>query len=165
MQTLEDKHYLDLQDYYESMDKRTKEYKDYVKWKENYKFEEVSKEKGLGDIVEDITEATGIKKLVKFIAGEDCGCDKRKEKLNKIFRGSVKPKECLTEEEYEMLTKIYENKDLTRDERRAIGDFVKRTYERVFNVYVNASGCLNCAAPKLLKKLRLVYDTYEQDKQ
>ena len=33
---------------------------------------------GLGDTVEKITEATGIKKAVKFIAGEDCGCNERK---------------------------------------------------------------------------------------
>ena len=60
-------------------DKRSKEYK---AWKA--KHEKASK--GLGDTVEKITTATGIKKAVKFIAGEDCGCDERKEKLNKVFR-------------------------------------------------------------------------------
>ncbi len=37
------------------------------------------KSKGLGDTIAKITEATGIDKLVKFVAGEDCGCDERKE--------------------------------------------------------------------------------------
>ncbi len=32
----------------------------------------------MGDAVEIVTEATGIKSLVKFIAGEDCGCEERK---------------------------------------------------------------------------------------
>ena len=41
--------------------------------------------KGLGDTVEKITKATGIDKAVKFIAGEDCGCDKRKDILNNLF--------------------------------------------------------------------------------
>jgi hypothetical protein len=41
--------------------------------------------KGLGDTIEKITEATGIKKMVKKVAGDDCGCNKRKEKLNKLF--------------------------------------------------------------------------------
>ena len=42
--------------------------------------------KGLGDTIEKITEATGIKKAVKKITGDDdCGCGKRKEKLNKMF--------------------------------------------------------------------------------
>ena len=40
---------------------------------------------GLGDTLEKVFEKTGIKKLVKFIAGEDCGCDERKKKLNKLF--------------------------------------------------------------------------------
>tara|TARA_R100001163_G_C5052540_1_gene189181 strand:+ start:332 stop:493 length:162 start_codon:yes stop_codon:yes gene_type:complete len=47
-----------------------------------------SKQKGLGDTIEAITKATGIKKVVKKISeatGKDCGCDKRKEYLNKKF--------------------------------------------------------------------------------
>ena len=60
------------------------------------------KAKGLGDTIEQITEATGIKKLVKFVAGEDCGCDERKKKLNEWF--PYRQPECLTEEEYNWLT-------------------------------------------------------------
>ena len=44
--------------------------------------------KGLGDTIEKITKATGIKKTVEAISkavGKDCGCDKRKENLNKLF--------------------------------------------------------------------------------
>ena len=44
------------------------------------------KSKGLGDTVEKITVATGIKKVVDNVSkatGKDCGCGKRKEKLNK----------------------------------------------------------------------------------
>ena len=40
--------------------------------------------KGLGDTIEKITKATGIKKVVDKLPG-DCGCDKRKETLNKAF--------------------------------------------------------------------------------
>lgn len=43
--------------------------------------------KGLGDTVEKITKATGIKKVVDTISnatGKDCGCKARKEKLNKL---------------------------------------------------------------------------------
>jgi hypothetical protein len=38
----------------------------------------------LGDLIEKITTYTGIKWLTKKIFGEDCGCDERKDKLNKI---------------------------------------------------------------------------------
>ena len=44
--------------------------------------------KGLGDTIESITEATGIKAIVETIANAsntDCGCKKRKETLNRIF--------------------------------------------------------------------------------
>jgi len=42
--------------------------------------------RGLGDTIEKITKATGIKRVVDKITGEkDCGCKKRKEKLNKMF--------------------------------------------------------------------------------
>ena len=46
------------------------------------------KQKGFGDTVEAITKATGIKKVVENISkatGKDCGCDRRKEYLNKKF--------------------------------------------------------------------------------
>jgi uncharacterized protein YidB (DUF937 family) len=47
---------------------------------------EMAKEsKGLGDSIEKITRATGIKNLVEKITNGDCGCNKRKEKLNKKF--------------------------------------------------------------------------------
>jgi hypothetical protein len=42
---------------------------------------------GLGDVVELITEATGIKSAVERRAkrtGKPCGCQKRKEALNKL---------------------------------------------------------------------------------
>ena len=43
------------------------------------------KSKGLGDTIEKITAATGIKKVVDTISektGKDCGCGKRKAALN-----------------------------------------------------------------------------------
>ena len=38
----------------------------------------------LGDLIEKITKITGIKWIVKKIWGDDCGCDKRKDKANKV---------------------------------------------------------------------------------
>ena len=46
------------------------------------------KSKGLGDTIEKITEITGIKKVVDKVnkaTGKDCGCNKRKETLNRFF--------------------------------------------------------------------------------
>jgi len=41
--------------------------------------------KGFGDTVEEVFKKTGISYVAKKALGEDCGCDKRKEKLNKMF--------------------------------------------------------------------------------
>ena len=39
---------------------------------------------GLGDTIAKITKATGIDKVAKKVLGDDCGCDERKDRLNKI---------------------------------------------------------------------------------
>jgi len=59
------------------------------------------KSEGLGDTIEKITEATGIKAAVKWLAGDDCGCEERKAKLNSLWR-YTQPK-CLQEDEHEWL--------------------------------------------------------------
>jgi len=44
--------------------------------------------KGLGDTIEKITTATGVKKVVETVAkavGKDCGCAKRRDTLNRVF--------------------------------------------------------------------------------
>ena len=43
------------------------------------------KSKGLGDTIEKITKATGIKKVVDKIKKKGCGCNKRKETLTRFF--------------------------------------------------------------------------------
>jgi len=52
--------------------------------KSNY----MAESKGLGDTIEKITKATGIKKVVDTVAkatGKDCGCKNRQNSLNKLF--------------------------------------------------------------------------------
>ncbi len=46
------------------------------------------KSQGLGDDIEKFTKATGIKKMVDTVSKElniPCGCESRKEILNKMF--------------------------------------------------------------------------------
>ena len=48
----------------------------------------MNKSKGLGDTIEKVTTATGIKKVVDTVARKtkrDCGCKRRRDKLNKMF--------------------------------------------------------------------------------
>ncbi len=44
--------------------------------------------KGAGGVIHKITKATGVKQVVDKVAaktGKDCGCGKRREKLNNMF--------------------------------------------------------------------------------
>jgi len=45
--------------------------------------------RGAGDLVEQVTKRTGIKRLVDKVTGNGCGCSKRRDILNKLipFRG------------------------------------------------------------------------------
>ena len=94
--------------------KKNKNYKSYVK-----KHKEAPT--GLGDKIEKITKKTEIKKVVDTVfdsMGLDCGCDKRKEKMNKIWPTN-KP-ECFTEDEYELMKMAIDTKKnvFTGDEQK-----------------------------------------------
>lgn len=48
----------------------------------------MKKVKGLGDVVEAVTTVTGVKAVVDTVAkvtGKDCGCKRRKDRLNQLF--------------------------------------------------------------------------------
>ena len=93
-----------------------------------------NKSKGLGDSIEKFTEATGIKSVVKAIAGEDCGCDARKEKLNKLFPYSKQP-ECLTNQEMEYLSSgVLRKKTLTLQDREQIATIHARVFNHKFDI-------------------------------
>lgn len=132
-------------------DKRTKRYKE---WVARYE----SSSSGVGDTVEKITKATGIKKAVEFVAGEDCGCDKRKEKLNYLFPYN-KPN-CFTEEEFDYLTDVFSDelwavKSITAEKVRELYTI----YNRVFNTSDKPSGCGSCVLNRI-KKMERLYKEY-----
>tara|TARA_R100001440_G_scaffold72228_1_gene95806 strand:- start:107 stop:541 length:435 start_codon:yes stop_codon:yes gene_type:complete len=132
-------------------DKRTKRYKQWVA-----KYEKSSD--GVGDTVEKITEATGIKKVVKFLAGEDCGCDQRKDKLNNLFPYN-KPN-CFTEDEFDFLTEIFsDDKWQFKSISAAKVKDLYVIYNRVFNTADVPSGCSSCVANRL-KDLEKLYKQY-----
>ena len=114
------------------------------------------KAQGLGDTIEQITEATGIKKLVKFIAGDDCGCDARKEKLNALFPYH-KP-ECLTEDEYNYLdeSKVLEKNTIKPSEQ----DAILKIYNRVFHVSREPTSCASCLR-EIVLKMQKVFAEYQ----
>lgn len=115
------------------------------------------KSKGLGDTVEKITKATGIKKVVDAISeatGIDCGCGERKDLLNKIF--PYKQTECINDVDNEWLTNFFSttNNQLTPKQQNRITEI----YKNVFNENIQPSNCGSCWRDKI-NELKQVYDT------
>lgn len=111
--------------------------------------------KGLGDTIAQITEATGIDKLVKFIAGEDCGCDERQAKLNELF--PYRTPQCLTEDEY---TYLNESQVLSKQELKpSEQDAILKIYNRIFGISREPTSCATCWL-EIIKKMQAVFNEY-----
>jgi hypothetical protein len=140
-------------EYYNSLDKRTTEYKN---WKERFNDANEETSSGLGDTVEQVLEATGIAKVAKFLMGNDCGCDDRKAKLNKIFPYN-KP-ECLEEEEYNYLADFFSKPKtmIKPDEQKEL----VKIYNRVLHYDFKTTSCGSCFRG-VLNKLQTLFNQYK----
>ncbi len=140
------------EEYYESLDKRTKEYKE---WKETQDL----RSQGLGDDIAKATKATGIDKLAtkvaKALGFDDCGCDEKQEKLNQWFRYST-PK-CLEEEEYHYLKEFYDRSRtrVTAAEQKELF----RIYNRIFETDQTPTSCASCVK-RIVEQLKKVIGVY-----
>ena len=116
-----------------------------------------TKSTGLGDTLEKVLEATGISKVVKWIAGEDCGCSSRREVLNKAF--PYQKPNCLNESEYVYLKDYFNSgtRTITPDKQRKMVDI----YNRVFNDKASTTSCTTCFLNNIHKKLERVYKEYD----
>ena len=113
--------------------------------------------KGLGDVIEDITTKTGIKSLVKFVAGEDCGCDERKAKLNSIPTFFNVKYNCLNEQDYNWLKSFFEgNRDYLSINQQTE---LKRIYLNVFEYQIQDTNCSSCWRD-YINKLKQVFEAY-----
>jgi hypothetical protein len=113
---------------------------------------------GLGDTIEQITEATGIKAAVEMFSkatGIDCGCEERKAKLNQLFSYS-RNVNCLTEKDYNLLTDLITKNELTPADQKILTDI----YYNVFNYRLQLSACGSCWAGKV-QELTKVYNEYK----
>jgi len=138
----------------EPKDKRTKAYKE---WKKKFDAANENKSEGLGDTIEKITEATGIKKAVKFLAGEDCGCDERKKMLNDMFRYNNPL--CLNEEEYNFLTDVFTTKGSIISAGRVVRCI--NIFNRIFSAKQKATSCSSCFVSNVYNPLKKVYEAYK----
>ena len=135
-----DKYYKDLEEkgYYDNIDKRSKDYREYKEWKAKFQDKQ---EVGLGDVVENITKATGIKKVVEAIT-DDCGCEERKEKFNKYNIWGRKRLNCISEEDYNW----YVDNNIKKKSKWKFDEIQKlvSVYNSIFNTKVKPSSCSSC---------------------
>ena len=131
------------------LDKRTKEYKDWVK-------KHKEKSSGVGDTIEKITKVTGIDKLAKWALGEDCGCDDRKKTLNHIF--PYQKPNCLTENEYNYLNELFSKPKNTVSSK--VQSEILQIFNRVFNERREMTSCSSCFLNGVWKKLERVFKEY-----
>lgn len=119
------------------------------------------KAKGLGDTIEKITTATGIKGVVDKISevtGIDCGCDDRKEALNKLWSYRSTENQtlnCLSEDSITFLKDFLPN----QPEQLTIKlqERLKAIYKEVFNINFQSTSCGSCWRDMIIE-LQQVYN-------
>ena len=112
----------------------------------------MTKSKGLGDSVEKVLKATGIDKVAKKVLGEDCGCEERKEKLNKMFP-YAKVRQ-FTEDELSIYESVLPRiKGTISGQDQAV---LVKLYNKVFNANKKPSGCTSCVQ-QTIAQLAKVY--------
>tara|TARA_B110000908_G_C10012602_1_gene339248 strand:+ start:51 stop:521 length:471 start_codon:yes stop_codon:yes gene_type:complete len=151
----------DLKDY--KGDRRSKEFR---LMKEE--FASQKEIRGLGDVVEAFTKATGIKAVVDKVSdvlGVDCGCDERREKLNNLLPRGRKQVRCMTDEEYTEYG-LFMN---TRKKGRLEADEVKylmSLYTNIYNRKWAKVRCTQCALKGRVKEAMADLDrTYNNHNQ
>tara|TARA_R110000772_G_scaffold88726_2_gene184181 strand:+ start:410 stop:898 length:489 start_codon:yes stop_codon:yes gene_type:complete len=143
--------------YYQNIDKRTKEYKD---WKELKEMQLSESNKGLGDLVEKVANATGITKVVKSFFGEDCGCGDRKDSLNAALPFGVEAVNCVDEDDYKYLKSFFA-RARTRVDATAQVRLVD-IYNHVFEQRMVApSGCATCSNKGFIKAVNKLHKYFD----
>lgn len=145
--------------YYENIDKRTREYKD---WKELKEAQLAESTKGLGDVVESIANATGITKAVKTFFGEDCGCGDRKDALNKALPFGIVAVNCIEEDDFNYLKSFFARVRTRVDasQQNRLVDI----YNHVFDQRMVApSGCATCSQKGFIKAVNKLHKYYDAE--
>ena len=121
------------------------------------------KSKGLGDTVEKITKATGIKAAVEWFSdttGVDCGCDARKAKLNELFPYKSQVL-CLEKEEHATLEEFFKTFD-RREVKEKWQEPLSRIHARIFqHKYYIPCTCSPKEWNRVIQDLKKLYKEYE----
>jgi hypothetical protein len=116
---------------------------------------------GLGDTIEAITTATGIKAGVELLSKAldwDCGCDARKEALNNLW--SYRKPKCLEEEDYKYLHEFF-SKPQNEIPPKTQWDLTD-IYFRIFGIRLEQSSCSSCWRD-YIGQIRQVYNVHLEE--
>jgi len=136
------------------MDKRTKEYKE---WKRS---------QGLGDTIEKITEATGIKQFTKWLVG-DCGCEGRKKFLNEAVSYVVPCMEKSEADFFEGYLKRHGNETILKNDIFQLNRMTLRLFKRKLKTCANCPGAAKNNKNNIdeaVYNLNIVYESYLKNK-
>jgi len=112
-----------------------------------------AKNAGLGDIVTEFTEVTGIKKVVEAIT-DDCGCAARAEKLNELFPN--RKLNNLETEQFDFLQDFFTPKRPTSVNSKTQRELVA-IYNHVFKSKRKVTNCSPCLV-NLIDDLFKIYE-------
>ena len=115
-----------------------------------------SKNSGLGDILTDFTEATGIKKVVEAVV-DDCGCKARAEKLNEIFPN--RKLNDLENEQFDFLEAFFTPKRPT-----SVNIDTQKELVSIFNHVFKAKRKVTNCSPCLVNLIDDLFKIYERAK-
>ena len=112
-----------------------------------------SKSKGLGDTIAKVTKATGVEKIVKTFFGDDCGCDQRRERLNKMF--PYRTINDMTQQQIQffkdVLQPAYRHGVLGKQNRKQF----YALYESVFEKKMKQTSCASCNKNMYIELLKV----------
>jgi hypothetical protein len=112
-----------------------------------------AKNSGLGDIITEFTEVTGIKKVVETLV-DDCGCAARAEKLNELFPN--RKLNNLETEQFEFLESFFTPKRPTSVDPKTQRELVE-IYNHVFKSKRKVTNCSPCLV-NLIDDLFKIYE-------
>ena len=116
-----------------------------------------SKSKGIGDTIQEITQAVGLdvvaEKVAEAVGADDCGCKARAKSLNKVF--PYKRLSDLSNEDFIYLDNYFSEARSSVD--TATQKQLIAVFNRVFNAKRKVSNCSPCVA-SMVRDLRKVYD-------
>jgi len=115
-----------------------------------------NKSKGLGDTIDKFTEKTGIKKLVKKIAGDDCGCEERRKKLNQLFP-HFKNIRQFTEDEIKIYDEVVPGTEKRGNINKEEKVIINSLYKGVFGNNPKWQNCSPCNK-QIMDNLKKVYE-------